>query len=75
MPAYVGPRGYVHRRIIVGSRFAPRYYAERYVIAHPARYHLRPAWGPERWVRYGNDVVLVNIRTGRVLAVHYNFFW
>jgi Ni/Co efflux regulator RcnB len=31
--------------------------------------------GPQRWVRYGNDVVLVNIRTGRVIEVHRAFFW
>lgn len=74
-PAYVGPRGYVYRPVGVGYRFQPHYYSSRYVIADPYRYRLpRPA-GYNRWVRYGNDVVLVNIRTGRVIEVHNSFFW
>jgi len=31
--------------------------------------------GYERWVRYGNDVVLVDIRNGRVLDIHNRFFF
>lgn len=74
-PAYVGPRGYAYRPVTPGYRFAPAYYHSRYVIADPARYRLpRPA-GYNRWVRYGNDVVLVNVRTGRVVEVHNRFFW
>ena len=74
-PAYVGPRGYAYRPVGVGYRFQPHYYSSRYVIADPYRYRLpRPA-GYNRWVRYGNDVVLVNVRTGRVIEVHNGFFW
>lgn len=74
-PAYAGPRGYAYRPIAPGHRFAPAYYGSRYVIADPYRYRLpRPA-GWHRWVRYGNDVVLVNVRTGRVIEVHRSFFW
>lgn len=74
-PAYVGPRGYAYRPVTPGYRFAPAYYSQRYVIADPYRYRLPAAAGPNRWVRYGNDVVLVNVRTGRVLEVHNRFFW
>lgn len=74
-PAYVGPRGYVYRPVTPGYRFAPTYYSSRYVIADPYRYRLPAATGPNRWVRYGNDVVLVNMRTGRVIEVHNGFFW
>jgi len=74
-PAYVGPRGYTYRQLPVGYRLAPAYWGSRYVIADPYRYRLpRPA-AYQRWVRYGNDVVLVNTRTGRVVAVHNGFFW
>lgn len=74
-PAYVGPRGYAYRPVAPGYRLAPAYYGRRYVIANPWRYRLPEVHGNRRWVRYGNDVALVNIRNGRVLEVHRNFFW
>ena len=74
-PAYVGPRGYVYRPVTVGYRFTPSYYSSRYVIADPYRYRLPVAGRGTRWVRYGNDVVLVNMRSGRVIEVHNGFFW
>lgn len=74
-PAYAGPRGYRYRPIGVGHRLQPAYYASRYVIADPYRYRLPDAPGADRWVRYGNDVLLVNARNGRVKAVHRDFFW
>ncbi|KRB82519.1 hypothetical protein ASE00_10710 [Sphingomonas sp. Root710] len=74
-PAYVGPRGYVYRPVTIGYRFQPHYYSARYVISDPYRYRLPRPTGYNRWVRYGNDAVLVNIRTGRVLEVHNGFFW
>jgi Ni/Co efflux regulator RcnB len=74
-PAYVGPRGYRYRPVAVGYRFQPAYYGSRYVIADPHRYRLPRTNGFERWIRYGNDVVLVNTRNGRVVAVNRGFFW
>lgn len=73
--AYRGPRGYAYRPVAVGYRFAPPYYARNYWINDPWTYRLsRPAAG-HSWVRYGNDVVLVNLRTGRVGQVYNRFFW
>jgi Ni/Co efflux regulator RcnB len=74
-PQYVGPRGYAYRPVNVGYRFQPHYYSSQYVIADPWRYRLARPAGYNRWVRYGNDVVLVNIRTGRVQQVYNGFFW
>lgn len=74
-PAYVGPRGYRYRPVVIGHRFQPAYYGRRYVLADPWRYRLPPAAGFQRWVRYGNDVVLVNTRNGRVVQVYNGFFW
>ena len=72
---YAGPRGYAYRPVVEGFRFAPAYFERRFWIADPWAYRL-PAPGPGlRWVRYGNDVVLVNLRTGRVVQVHTSFFW
>jgi len=74
-PAYVGPRGYRYRPLAPGHRLEPAYFGQRYVIADPYRYRLPRAAPAERWVRYGNDVVLVNIRTGRVVNVYSGFFF
>ena len=74
-PAYVGPRGYAYRPVAVGHRFDRAYYGSRYVISDPWRYRLPAVHGAHRWVRYGNDALLVNIRNGRVLEVYNDFFW
>jgi len=74
-PAYAGPRGYAYRPIAVGHRFDRPYYGNQYWVNNYSSYRLpAPARGA-RWVRYGNDVVLVNLRTGRVLQVYNSFFW
>src|SRR5690606_18995338 len=73
--AYVGPRGYRYRVLTPGYRLAPAYYGSRYIIADPYRYRLSRVTGVQRWVRYGNDVVLVDTRTGRVIRVYQSFFW
>ena len=51
------------------------FYGQRYWIADPYRYRLPRLNGPQRWVRYGNDVLLIDIRSGRVLSVYDGFFW
>jgi Ni/Co efflux regulator RcnB len=72
---YYGPRGWTYRAITPGYRFAPTFYSQRYWIADPWAYRL-PAAGPGmRWVRYGNDAVLVNVRNGITLEVLSNIFW
>ncbi|HEY0269675.1 MAG TPA: RcnB family protein [Sphingomonas sp.] len=72
--AYVGPRaGWRYRPVAAGYRFDPAFYGQRYWI-DPVRYRLPPVGAYQRWVRYGNDVVLVNVRTGRVIDVNGGFF-
>jgi Ni/Co efflux regulator RcnB len=68
------PRGYNYRRVAVGYRFDPVFYDRRYWV-DPYRYHLRPVGARQRWVRYGNDVVLIDVRSGRVLDINYRFFF
>lgn len=72
---YAAPRGYAYRPVGVGYGLNRAFYGQRYQIADPYRYRLPAAGGNRQWVRYGNDVLLVNMRNGRVLAVHRNFFW
>lgn len=75
-PAYAGPRGYRYRPVSVGYRFAPAYYGRNYWVNDYARYRLpRPGYGYQRWVRYGNDVVLVDTRNGRTVQVYNRFFY
>jgi hypothetical protein len=69
-----GPRGYRYHPVNVGYRFDSRFYDRRYWV-DPYRYHLRPVLGWQRWVRYGNDVLLVDVRSGRVLEVNNRFFF
>jgi Ni/Co efflux regulator RcnB len=74
-PAYIGPRGYAYRPVTVGHRFDRAYYGPRYIIANPWRYRLPQTTGNRRWIRYGNDAVLLNIRNGRVITVYNRFFY
>lgn len=74
-PAYVGPRGYTYRPVAVGYRFQPTYYGRNYWVNDWQRYRLSAPGANRRWVRYGNDVVLVDTRSGRVAAVNRDFFW
>ena len=72
---YNGPRGYRYQPVTVGYRFQPSYYGRNYWVSDYGRYRLaRPGYN-QRWVRYGNDVVLVNVRNGRVLQVRNRFFY
>ena len=74
-PAYAGPRGYAYRPVAVGYRFQPAYYGRNYWVTDYNRYRLSAPGRNQQWVRYGNDVVRVNTRSGRVLAVNRDFFW
>ena len=74
-PAYYGPRGYAYRPVSVGYRFAPSYYGRNYWVSDWQRYRLaRPGYN-QQWIRYGNDVVLVDIRNGRTISVFNSFFY
>ncbi|MDO7836940.1 RcnB family protein [Sphingobium sp. HBC34] len=59
----------------VGARMRPDYYQTRYYINDPYRYRLpRPGYN-QRWIRHYNDVLLVDVRSGRVVNVYRSFFW
>ena len=72
---YFDPFGWNYRRYPIGWRLWPSYYGQSYWLDDPWMYHLPPAYGPYRWVRYYNDALLVNIYTGQVEDVIYSFFW
>lgn len=72
---YYAPRGLAYRPINNGAVLNRNFYGQRYVIANPYRYRLPQTNGVQRYVRYGNDVLLVNTRNGRVLQVYRGFFY
>ena len=72
---YIDPFGWNYRRWNVGWRLPSRHFGRTYWIDDPWYYRLPPAYGPYRWVRYWDDALLVDLRTGRVVDVIHNFFW
>jgi Ni/Co efflux regulator RcnB len=72
---YRDPYGSRYRRFSIGFSLFPSYYQSSYWLDDPYMYRLPPAYGPYRWVRYYEDALLVNIYTGQVVDVVYDFFW
>ena len=73
---YYSPyRGHSYSRISIGFSLGSGYYGSRYWINDPWEYRLPAAYGTYRWVRYYDDVLLVDIRNGRVVDAIRDFFW
>lgn len=58
-----------------GARVNRAYYAPRYYVNDPWRYRLPAAPGYARWVRNYDDVLLIDLRSGRVINAYYSFFF
>lgn len=72
---YAPYRDYSYRRLSIGFSLGSLFYGSRYWINDPWQYRLPEVYGPYRWVRYYDDVLLVNIYSGEVVDVIYDFFW
>jgi len=73
---YYSPyRDYRYRRLSIGFSLGSMFYSSRYWINDPWRYRLPDVYGPYRWVRYYDDVLLVDMYSGEVVDVIYDFFW
>ena len=77
LPRYYAPRGWNdgYRRFGVGVTLNSFLFGSNYWINDPYSYRLPDAWEPYRWVRYYNDALLVDVRTGRVVDVEYDISW
>ena len=77
LPRYYAPRGwgYGYRRFGIGITLNALLFAPDYWIDDPYEYRLPPAYGPYRWVRYYNDALLVDVRSGVVVDTIYDIFW
>ncbi|MBD2842257.1 RcnB family protein [Erythrobacter sp. KMU-140] len=73
---YYAPfRAHRYNRFRVGFFLDSVFFQPRYYIHDPWAYRLPQVYGPYRWVRYYDDVALVDIYTGEVVDVIYDFFW
>ncbi len=74
---YYAPYGwdYGYRRFSIGFTLSSILFDQQYWIDDPYAYRLPPVYGPYRWVRYYDDVLLVDLRTGQVVDTIYDFFW
>ena len=76
LPRYYGPNGgYGYQRFSSGVILEPMFFGQDYWLDDPYAYRLPPAYGSYRWVRYYNDAVLVDLRSGMVVDVVYDIFW
>ena len=73
---YFSPyRNWGYSRFSIGLFLQPLFYSQRYWIGDPWQYRLPHAYPGTQWVRYYNDVLLVDIYSGEVIDVIYDFFW
>jgi Ni/Co efflux regulator RcnB len=72
---YFDPFGWGYHRWNIGWRLWPSYYSSSYWLDDPWMYRLPYAPWPYKWVRYYDDALLVNVYSGQVADVIYDFFW
>ena len=74
-PYYSPYRNWGYSRFSIGVFLEPLFYSQRYWISDPYQYRLPYAPPGTQWVRYYNDVLLVDTWSGEVIDVIYDFFW
>jgi len=73
---YYSPyRNHGYSRFSIGFFLQPLFYSNRYWIGDPWQYRLPAAYPGTQWVRYYNDVLLVDVYSGEVIDVIHDFFW
>lgn len=75
LPRYYAPRGYNYTRFGIGVILGRPLWADSFWIRDPWQYRLPIAPAGTRWIRYYDDVLLVDTYDGRVLDVIHGFFW
>ena len=65
-PAYRWPHGFHYRKWAVGAVLPAIFLADEYYYNDYAMAGLEVPPPGYRWVRYGSDLLLVNVRTGAV---------
>jgi hypothetical protein len=74
--SYYAPyRNHRYSRLSIGLILGSAFFGQNYWIDDPWYYRLPPAYPGTRWVRYYDDVLLVDVYSGEVIDVIYDFFW
>jgi hypothetical protein len=74
-PYYSPYRNHRYSRFSIGFFLDSLFYDQRYWIGDPWSYRLPPAPPGTQWIRYYNDVLLVDVYSGEVVDVIHDFFW
>jgi hypothetical protein len=74
-PYFAPFRSHRYSRVDRGFFLDSLFFQPRFFINDPWAFRLPPAYGPYQWVRYYDDVLLVDIYTGEVVDVIHSFFW
>lgn len=72
---FVYPHGWAYRRWAVGAALPPLFLAPAYYYSGWAALGLPPPQPGFQWVRYGPDLLLVNVATGQVVDTVYGAFY
>jgi hypothetical protein len=72
---FIYPPGFGYRRWEVGAALPPVFLAQDYWYADWAALGVDPPPPGYQWVRYGPDLLLVNVITGQVADVAYDVFY
>jgi hypothetical protein len=72
---FIYPPGFAYRRWAVGAALPPIFLARDYWYADWAALGMDPPPPGYQWVRYGPDLLLVNVITGQVADVAYDVFY
>ncbi len=77
LPRYAAPYGwnYGYRRQSIGAYLFAGLFAQDYWISDPWAYRLPPVYWPYQWVRYYNDALLIDTRSGYVVDSIPDIFW
>ncbi|WP_454886534.1 RcnB family protein [Sphingomonas oryzagri] len=74
-PGWHYPSGYRYRRWTIGLLLPHLFLSSRYYFDDYADYGFGPPPYGYRWVRYGPDLLLADVRTGRIRDVIYGAFY
>jgi Ni/Co efflux regulator RcnB len=71
---YAWPPGYAYGRRAVGYILPGPFLTSAYYYTGYTKLGLPPPPGGQQWVRYGEDLLLVQVGTGEVVDVRYGVF-
>jgi hypothetical protein len=72
---FIYPHGWAYRQWAVGAVLPPLFLTPDYFYPEWAQLGLEPPPPGAQWVRYGPDLLLVDISTGQVIDVAYGVFY